>query len=164
MTCNSDVTAALLWKNTNTHMTGSIAKNLLIKLSVAKQLGSDCIPYHLLGKSHTLEALDKSNLADLSKIEKALKQRKMFESINKALKLFFRGKSTVVERKIEALLNQISHDKSSKSSFLADLFDQICELENFTNWEVIFSLLTSVEKSNQINLIQSLPKFRNQIN
>ena len=55
----------------------------------------------------------------------------MFESINKALKLFFRGKSTVVERKIEALLNQISHDKSSKSSFLADLFDQICELENF---------------------------------
>ena len=84
----------------------------------------------MLVKSHTVEALDKSNLAVSSKIEKALKQRQMFESINKALKLFFRGKSTSVKARIEALLNLISRDKSGKSSFLADLFDQICELEH----------------------------------
>ena len=44
MTCNSDVTTALLWKNTGAHMTGSVAKNLSIKLSVAKQA---LIAYHI---------------------------------------------------------------------------------------------------------------------
>ena len=65
MTFNTNVTAALLWENIYALMTDSVAKNLKIELRVIEQLGSDHIPYHLLCKSHTLEALDKANLTVL---------------------------------------------------------------------------------------------------
>lgn len=76
-------------------------------------LGSSLIPYHLLWKSNSVEALNRLNLAVLSKIEKAVKQRQMLENINSSLKPFFRGKSTVVEAGIEFLLNLITYDKSA---------------------------------------------------
>ena len=51
------------------------------------------------------------------------------ESINPALKSFFRGKTSVVEAGIEAILNLVTHDKSAKSSSQANLFEFICERE-----------------------------------
>ena len=87
----------------------SVTKNLKIEQNIAGMLGSSHIPYHLLCKSHSVEALNQSNLAVLSKIEKVVKQRQ----INSFLKPFFRGKSTVVEAGIEFLLNLITYDKSA---------------------------------------------------
>ena len=45
------------------------------------------------------------------------------------MKSFFRGKKCTVEAGIYALLVLVSHDKSGKSSSLAELFDHICERE-----------------------------------
>jgi len=84
---------------------------------------------HLLCKSHTVEALDRSNLEVLYKIEKSAKQCETFEGINPALKSFFGGKRIVVESGIEALITLVSHDKSGKLCSLADMFDYICERE-----------------------------------
>ena len=50
VTCNTNVTAALLWENIDALMTDSVAKNLKTELSIAEQLGSDHMPYHLLCK------------------------------------------------------------------------------------------------------------------
>ena len=78
---------------------------------------------HLLRKSHTVEALDHSNLSVLYEIEEQGKQREILDGINPSLKSFFRGKKTTVEAGIKALLSLISHDKSGKSSSFSDLFD-----------------------------------------
>ena len=43
-------------------MTDSATKNLKIEEGVPEVLGSEYIPYHLLCKSHVVEALDRSNL------------------------------------------------------------------------------------------------------
>ena len=125
---NSDAPASLLWEKTDAIMTDAVTKNLKIEDSIKTALGSSHTPAHLLCKSHTVEALDRTNLEVLSQIEKTVRQREMFESINPALKSFFRGKKTVVEAGIEALLALISHDKSGKSSSLSDLFDHICKI------------------------------------
>jgi len=68
----------------------SMVKHLLLQESNYK-------PMHLLCKSHTVEALDRSNLAVLYQIEKEVQQRQTLEGINPALKSFFRGKKTTVE-------------------------------------------------------------------
>ena len=44
---------------------------------------------HLLCKGHTVEALDRSNLDVLAKIEKQVNQRRTLENINPSLKSFF---------------------------------------------------------------------------
>ena len=85
---------------------------------------------HLLCKSHTAEALDRSNLDVLAKKEKQVNQRRTLENSNPYLKSFFKGKTTVAESGIEVLLALITHDKSVKSCAQANLFDCICEKEN----------------------------------
>ena len=67
-------------------------------------LGSSHQPYHLLCKSYTVEALGRSNLEVLSKIEKSVKQQDVLEQINLSLKSFFRGEKALVEAGIKALL------------------------------------------------------------
>ena len=118
-----------LWEKVDAIMTDSVTKNLGTEETISNALGSTHQPYHLLCKSHTVEALDKSNLEVLAKIEKSVKQQEVFEQINPSLKSFFRGKKALVEAGIEALLSLITHDKSGKSSSQADIFDHICERE-----------------------------------
>ena len=96
-------------------MTDAVTKNLEIEEKIAKALDSSHIPLHLLCKSHTVEALDKSSLEVLNEIEKSVKQQEIFEKINPALKSFFRGKKALVETEIKALLSLITNDKSAKS-------------------------------------------------
>ena len=57
-----------LWGKTDAVMTAAATKNLIIE----KSLGTDHIPYHLLCKSHTVEALDRSNLEVLKQIENSV--------------------------------------------------------------------------------------------
>ena len=111
-------------------MTDAATKNLQIENLIASELKSQYKPIHLLCKSHTVETLDRSNLDVLAKIEKQVNQRGSVENINPNLKSFFRGKKTVVESGIEALLALIMHDKSAKSCSQANLFDRIYEKEN----------------------------------
>ena len=78
-------------------MTDTAAKNLQIENSVASELNSQHKPMHLLCKSYTVEALDRSNLDVFTKIEKQVNQCGTLENINPNLKSFFRGKKTVVK-------------------------------------------------------------------
>ena len=117
-----------LWEKVDAIMTDALTKNLGIEEAVST-LGSSHQPYHLLCKSHTIEALDRSNLEVLRKIEKSVKQQDVLEQINASLKSFFRGKKELVKAGIEALLSLITHDKSGKSSSQADVLDHICERE-----------------------------------
>ena len=107
-------------------MTDAVTKNLKVEDNIATALGTTYKPMHLLCKSHTVEALDLSNLSVLYEIEKQVKQREILEGVNLSLKSFFRGKKTTVEAGIEALLSLIS---SGKSSSLSDLFDHIGKRE-----------------------------------
>ena len=66
----------------------------------------------------------------LARIEKDVNQQQILESINPRLRSFFRGKTTVVECGIDALL--LTHNKSANSCSEADQFDRICERENIT--------------------------------
>ena len=76
-----------------------------------------------------MEALDKSSLYILARVEKSVKQQEILEKINPALRSFFRGKKAIAEAGIEALLSLLTHDKSAKSCSQADLFEFICERE-----------------------------------
>ena len=107
-------------------------KNLGIEDILSNALGSNHHPYHFLCKSHTVEALDRSNLNMLAEVKKSVKQQEIFEGINPSIRFFFPGKSALVEAGIEALLNLITHDKSGRSCSQADLFDHICEREGIT--------------------------------
>ena len=78
-------------------MTDTAAKNLQIENSVASELNSQHKPMHLLCKSHTVEALDRSNLDVFTKIEKQVNQCGTLKNINPNLKSFFRGKKTAVK-------------------------------------------------------------------
>ena len=118
-----------LWEKVDDIMMGTVTKNLGIEKTVSTMLGSSQQLYHLLCKSQAVEALDRSNLEVLSKIEKSVNQHDVLDKINPSLKLLFRGKKALVETGIEALLSLITHDKSGKSSSQADLFDHICERE-----------------------------------
>ena len=108
----------------------SVTKKLNIEESIPLSLGSKHHPHHLLCKSHTVEALARSNLDVLASIEKKVNQQAVFESINPALRSFFRGKTALVEAGIDALLTLITHNKSANSCSQADLFEHICEREN----------------------------------
>ena len=120
------IAPATLWHKTDALMTDAVTKNLKIEDNIATALGTTYKPMHLLCKSHTVEALDRSNLSVLYEIEKQVKQREILEGVNLSLKSFFRGKKTTVEAGIEALFSLIS---SGKSSSLSDLFDHISERE-----------------------------------
>ena len=90
------IEAKTLWEKIDALMTDSVTKNLGIEDTIPLALGSDHHPLHLLCKSHTVEAIDKSNLEVLARIEKSVNQQQIFESINPGLKSFFRGKTAVV--------------------------------------------------------------------
>lgn len=126
---NPNIQASTLWAKIDALMTDAVTKNLEIERTITKALNSDHRPFHLLCKSHTVEALDKSNLEVLADIEKSVKQQEILEKINPALRSFFRGKKAIVEAGIEALLSLITHDKSAKSCSQADMFEHICERE-----------------------------------
>jgi hypothetical protein len=116
-----------LWEKIYALMTDAVTKNLGIEDTIAAALESDHHPLHLLCKSHTVEALDKSNLSVLSGIESEVKQQDILERINPRLKSFFRGKSATVEAGIDAILKLVTHNKSANSCSQADLFERICE-------------------------------------
>ena len=125
----SNIQASNLWGKTDALMSDAVAKNLEIEKTVPNVLHSDHEPYHILCKSHTVEKLDKTNLFVLNKLERDIKLREKFESVNPALKPFFRGKDAIVEAGIHALLNLVIYDKSANSCSLADEFDFIVERE-----------------------------------
>ena len=124
-----EMKASDLWKKTDAFMSDAVAKNLQIEKTVPKVLNSHHEPYHILCKSHTVEKLDKSNLKVLGTLEKQIKMREKFESVNPALKSFFRGRDAIVEAGIHALLKVVTYDKSANSCSLADEFDYITERE-----------------------------------
>ena len=65
----------------------------------------------------------------LGKLEKEIKLRDKFESVNPSLKPYFRGKDAIVEAGIYALLKLVTYNKSANSCSLADEFDYIVERE-----------------------------------
>ena len=128
-TPNDPCSVKTLWEKTTSLMTDSVSKNLQIGEGVAKEIESRHVPFHLLCKSHPVEAFDKSNLSVLAGIEKQLKFREKLEAINPAVRLFLRGKISVVECAINSILSLVSHDKSANSTNQADLFDYILQRE-----------------------------------
>ena len=111
----SNIQASDLWGKTDAFMSDAVAKNFEIEKTVPNVLHSDHEPYHILCKSHTVEKLDKTNLFVLiNKLERDIKLREKFESVNPALKPFFRGKDAIVEAGIHAL--QVSHIDTTISS------------------------------------------------
>ena len=137
--CSELYTPIVLWEKTVAVMTDSVNKNLKIEDGIGESLNSTHRPYHLLCKPHTVEKLDVSNIIVLlSKVEALVKQRDTLESISPRLKSFFRGKKTTVEAGIDALMTLVTHDKSGKTTSLADLFDMICEREGVTKRIFLF--------------------------
>ena len=78
-------------------------------------------------KGHTLEKSDRSNLSVLNKLEKDIKLREKFESVNPALKPYFWGKDAIIESGIYALLKLVTYNKSANSCSFAGEFDYIVE-------------------------------------
>lgn len=67
-------------------MANGAIKILKIENSIASELNSQYKTMHLLCKSFTVEALDRSNLDVLSKIGKQVNHREILENINPNLK------------------------------------------------------------------------------
>ena len=112
-------------------MTDSVSKNLKIGEGVAKILQSLYVPYHhLLCKSHPVEGFDQSNLSVLACVEKELEFREKLQTMNPAVKLFLRGKTSIVEAAITSILSLVNHDKLAHSTNQANLFDYILQREN----------------------------------
>ena len=132
------VTAKQLWEKTNNIMTDSVTKNLSVENLVAAKLESDHIPYHLLCNAHVVEKFDATNLEVLSGIEEKLKLRERLESINPALRPFFRGKKAIVLAGMNALLKLIAHDKSGNTISLAEEFDILLELEGLVKHMTLY--------------------------
>ena len=124
---NDSIQASVFWEKIDALMTDAVTNNLEIEETIAKALDSDHIPSHLLCKSHTVEALDKSVLMFLLEFSEATRNPR---KTNPALRTFFRGKKAIAEAGSEALLSLITHDKYAKSCPQADLFEFICERES----------------------------------
>ena len=74
-TSTTEVTAQSLWRRVSNVMTDAASKNLAFEKKVSKALNTNHVPHHLLNKSHTVEALDVSNLHVLSSLEQQVKLR-----------------------------------------------------------------------------------------
>ena len=122
-------TAKDLWEKTSIIMTDSVEKNLHIEKGIAKELKSNHVPYHFLCKSHTVEALDRSNINVLANLEHVLKFREALESMNSGVKSFLCEEKAVVLCAIKCILSFVSHDKSAASTNQAELFDYILDRE-----------------------------------
>ena len=93
---------------------------------------------------------NKSNLSIINELEQSMKLRNTLESVNPALKPFFRGKAAVVEAGTHALLKLVTYDKSTNSCSLADEFDYIVERErNICPCTINADLLSSVMLQHQ---------------
>ena len=101
-----------------------------IEDGIAVCLGSTYKPIHTLCKAHTVEALDRSNIAVLAKMENQIKFRQALEAMNPGVKSFLRGEKSVATSAIKIILNFVSHDKSATSTNQADLFDYVLQREN----------------------------------
>ena len=123
------VAAANLWEKADAFMTDAASKNVEIKKPVPRILNSQHQPHHIFCKSHTVEKFGQSNLSVLSKLEKDIKLQYTLESINPLLKRFVRGKKTVAEANIAALLKLVTYHKSANSCSLADELDYVVERE-----------------------------------
>ena len=75
-------------------MTDAVRKGLEIEslISSSSYLNTEHVPIHLLCKSHSVEAVDKSNLKVLGKYEKRVQLQEKMVKIYPTLKPFFRGK------------------------------------------------------------------------
>ena len=80
-----------LWEKFDAIWT-AVTKNLETEETIAKALDSSHVPFHLMCKSHNVEALNKSSLEVLNEIEKSVKQTTGDkQKINPALKSIFCG-------------------------------------------------------------------------
>ena len=126
---NNPHVAKILWEKTTALMTDSVSKNLGIENGVAEYFGSTHLPYHLLCKSHTVEALDRCNLEVLSRLELKLEFRNKLIAMNPSVTSFLRGEKSVVVCGVKSILSLVSREKSASSTNQADLFDFIVERE-----------------------------------
>ena len=125
-----NISAKELWEQTTFLSTDAASKNLRIGEGVARALGSNHVPIHLLCKSHTVEGLEASHLNVLSKcLEIPLKLRSEFENMNPALRSFFRN-MTVVQAGMKSILKLVTPDKNANSCSLASSFDNLCIQNN----------------------------------
>ena len=100
---NAEVLPPKLWEQTDAIMIDAATKNLKIEELISKAFNLNYIPIHLLCKSHTVEALDRSNIEILLKIKKKVKQRELSEHVNPALKSFLE-----VKRQLVSVLSKLS--------------------------------------------------------
>ena len=103
-----DLRAKVLWEQTDAFLSESVAKSLLIDKTAAKSLNSTHEPYHILCKSHSVENV-------LNELEQSMRLRNTLESVNPALKQFFRGKAAIVEAGIYVLFKLVTYVKSANS-------------------------------------------------
>ena len=82
-------------------MTDATAKYLQIENPIVSELNSQYKSMHLLCKSHTVEALDRSYFDVLAKTRKQVSQCRTLENINPNLKLFFRGKKLCLKKEFK---------------------------------------------------------------
>ena len=119
-----------LWEKTTVIMTDSVERNLKIEDGIAVCLGSTYKPIHTLCKAHTIEALGRSNIAVLAKMEIQIKFHQALEAMNPGVKYFLRGEKSVATSAIKSILNFVSHDNSGTSTNQADLFNYVLQREN----------------------------------
>ena len=76
-------------------MTDAVSKNLGIENTIPASLGSEHHPIHLLCKSHTVEALDRSNLDVSSSIEKKVDQQTRVRKNKSCTEVLFSRKNCI---------------------------------------------------------------------
>ena len=107
----------------------SVTVEHLVEHLVDEELGSDHIPPHYLCNAHTSKKFEEAFLPLLTSVEKEISLREKLESSNPQLKVFYRGRKSIVECSLVALCPLISPDTSAKSSSSSDEFDIIIESE-----------------------------------
>ena len=112
-----------LWENITCIMTDAVTKNLKIEHGVAKSLGSNHIPYHILCKSHTCEKLDEACLKALISVETEVNYAQLIIKKQPQLKSFIRQTNCISFAAIKAMLKLVAHQESGKPTSLAKEFD-----------------------------------------
>ena len=102
------VSASDLWEKVDAIMTDSVTKNMKIEEGVAEGLKSKHIPHHILCSSHTCERMDLDNITTSSEIENKIGLRDLLLKREPLLKSFLRGKKSVVEAVLTALLKLVA--------------------------------------------------------
>ena len=94
---DDNLATAELWEKTTAFMTESVNKNLKVEELVAETLQYNHKPYHLLCKSHVVEAFDHSNLDVLATVENQLKFHQKLIAINPTVNQFLCGSQYLVK-------------------------------------------------------------------